>query len=364
MGKVIEEAEVVAKAAPSQEPPATPPTKVTRRILLAAVTLAASVGILAGAAAAWAVYRTVGPAQITQLIPSNNGAHATTVGGLVAASQPSIVTVVTQPTAVKDLSKATSVSNGVVISGDGLILTSIDAVRGATQIRIGTSDGKGYDAVVVSTDPGSGLVIVRAVGAHNLKPLSLATQVPSPGDVAIAISQPATGGTTAHVTSVSAVSIQNGAATGEFEMDIPAGSSLIGAPIIDGSDHVTGVVSAPLPGHGELGSPAVPDATGYLAGNQTFVSRSFGATVALIPASTAGALTVPQGDLIIGTTSGGPADAAGLQAGDIVISVNGVPVDASHPLVPAAFNISPGQTAKLQVDRDGQMLTLSITAGS
>ena len=58
---------------------------------------------------------------------------------------------------------------------------------------------------------------------------------------------------------------------------------------------------------------------------------------------------------------GGPGDRAGLLKGDVVTAVNGVTVDADHPLDPAALGLEAGQTVSLSVTRDKQQLQLSIT---
>ena len=61
---------------------------------------------------------------------------------------------------------------------------------------------------------------------------------------------------------------------------------------------------------------------------------------------------------------GGPAEAAGLKAGDIITAVNGTALDAQHPLDLVTSQLSPGQHATLTVLRGGQTLSLDVTLGT
>ena len=62
--------------------------------------------------------------------------------------------------------------------------------------------------------------------------------------------------------------------------------------------------------------------------------------------------------------AGGPAEQAGLQAGDIITAVNGTALDATHPLDLVMSQSAPGQTITLDVLRNGQTSQLSVTLGT
>jgi serine protease Do len=79
-------------------------------------------------------------------------------------------------------------------------------------------------------------------------------------------------------------------------------------------------------------------------------------------ARAAAAGTTP-GALITSVAPGGPAAAAGLQAGDIVTSVNGIAIDAGHPLDPASLGLSPGDTAEVTVVRGTTTDTIAVQVG-
>src|SRR5262249_39066913 len=61
---------------------------------------------------------------------------------------------------------------------------------------------------------------------------------------------------------------------------------------------------------------------------------------------------------------GGPAEAAGLKAGDIITAVNGQALDQQHPPDLVMSHLAPGQKASLTVLRNGQTINLEVTLGT
>jgi serine protease Do len=60
----------------------------------------------------------------------------------------------------------------------------------------------------------------------------------------------------------------------------------------------------------------------------------------------------------------GPAAAAGLETDDIIVSINGQPIDTEHPLNAVLTQFSPDQTVVLQILRDGNRQSLEVTLGT
>src|SRR5439155_17855844 len=71
----------------------------------------------------------------------------------------------------------------------------------------------------------------------------------------------------------------------------------------------------------------------------------------------------PQGALVSTVESGGPADKAGIKAGDVLLAVDGKKVDRSAELPPLVAAVKPGSKANLEVWRDGRKQTLAVTVG-
>lgn len=336
-------------------------SSVSRKLLLAAVILSACVGLAGGAGAAWLVYRASGPAQIAPEIISGNNGNTTTITALASASEGSVVTVVSQPTTPASLASGQVVGNGVVVGSDGLVLTTVDTVRGISNgLRIGTSDGTGYDAIVVQADAADGLVLLRAIGAHNLKALSLATGSPNPGDAAVVVAEPALGGPYVAPASVAAVYGNQLLLTSLHRSDE------VGAPVIDGSGNIIGVVQTAAGASGETtASNATTAAVAALVANVTALSsNALGLVSSALSPSAAAALKTVPGALVEQVVPGDAAAQAGVEVGDIVTEVGGVAIDADHPLDPNELHLTSGSQIQLNVVRAGTHLTLTITVGS
>jgi serine protease Do len=94
------------------------------------------------------------------------------------------------------------------------------------------------------------------------------------------------------------------------------------------------------------------------------VSRGrIGVTIQEVSAATAEnfGLDRPRGAAVSSVESGGPADKAGIEPLDIILSVNGKPVDVSDQLPPLIAEIKPGQSAQLEVWRDKSIKRISVT---
>ena len=349
--------------------------------LLAAVVLAACLGLVGGAAAAWAIYQHYGPAEriiTTQAPPSGGGSQspAATVGSIADAAGPSVVKVITRPVTPADLQgQPRGFAVGFVASSDGLVVTSAHAVEGATALRVATADGHVYDAVVAGSDVAHGIAVLRAVGASNLPTLSFAADAVRPGDLAVAAGAPPFGGVSVVSGTVSSVGRSlalpaTGQASSEvldaITVDATPDPQDDGGPLLDAAGQVVGVVVAvtgdpSLSGVIALSGRDAASLVDRLSHGGSSLRPTFGVVAILLDPATAAAAGLPQGALIRSVTPGGPAEKAGLQAGDVVTAVNGASVDSEHPLDPAALGLESGQTVTLSVTRGRQQLTATLT---
>ena len=365
-----------------ESPPVQPLIRPGPRVrVLAAGILVALVGALCGGAAAWSIYQHYGPVQriVYQQITGSTSTRPQTIGQLAQANAASVVTIATQPVTAAELADGTaSLVDGVVVSSDGLILTSAHAVEGASQLRVGLADGQGYDAVVAGVDATHGLVVLSVTGATNLNldAIPLAASAPAVGDQAIALSRPASGGLDVGVGDVSAVGVTVTTATATGQTTLQGAISIgaisepgaDGAPVLNAAGDLIGVVDTITQ------APSPPDVTALsLSAAATLIASVSGGAVQtpgtfgvvssyLDPARAATAGTIP-GALINSVDAGGPAAAAGLQAGDIVTSVNGIAMDATHPFDPASLGFSPGDTAEVTVVRGTTTQTIAVQVG-
>ncbi|MDQ0600747.1 putative serine protease PepD [Streptomyces canus] len=171
-------------AAPA-EPAA--PKKRTRGplALLAAVAIVAAA---IGGGTAYGIQELTGNDTVTSSSTSTNVIPSSakgTVSGVAKAVSPSIVEI------NATLSNGSSTGSGVIITGDGEIITNNHVVSGASSIKVSTSDGKEYTAKVVGTDSAKDLALIKLENASGLTPATLGNsdgvQV---GDEVVAIGSP------------------------------------------------------------------------------------------------------------------------------------------------------------------------------
>lgn len=339
--------------------------------LLAAVVLSACVGVIGGGLSAWAVYTHFGPAQrvVTQ---TTTGGATVSVGDIAVAVQPSLVSISTQTVTATQLAagQATGLAEGFAVSSDGLIVTSAQAVRGASRLRVATADGRGYNAVIAASDVANGIVVLRAAGATGMTPLKIATQDPHIGDLAVAVYHPAVGSLTTRSGVVAAVGVNGSSGqvtlSDLIAVDSTAAPDAEGAPLVDASGAVIGVVTVVPAAPGVVaasGHDAATLVTGAQRGSPVS-APSFGVTSLLISPSTAAALGIPPGALVSAVSATGPA-AGVLLPGDVVVSVNGSSVSTANGFQPGDFGLLAGDRATLQVTGPtGVSRTVTITVAS
>ncbi|MGW2617731.1 S1C family serine protease [Streptomyces sp. NPDC001500] len=118
----------------------------------------------------------------TSVVPSSKTGDVATIAATVS---PSVVEV------SATLSNGTSTGSGVIITGDGEIVTNNHVVSGANSIKVTTSDGKSYTAKVVGTDSKKDLALIKLANASGLKPATLGdSDGVKVGDTVVAIGSP------------------------------------------------------------------------------------------------------------------------------------------------------------------------------
>ncbi|MGD1053459.1 MAG: S1C family serine protease, partial [Candidatus Dormibacteria bacterium] len=326
-----------------------------------------------------------GPVQrvVYQQISGSTSTQTQTIGQLAQANAGSVVTIATQPVTATEVADGTaSLVDGVVVSSDGLILTSAQALEGATQYRVGLADGQGYDAVPATggVDATHGLAVLRITGVSNLDQLPLAASAPAVGDQAIVLSRPASGGLSVEVGDVSAVGVTVTTATssadgggpttvqGAISIGAISDPGADGAPVLNAAGDLIGIVDtitqAPSPpGITALSLSAAANLIAGVSGGTGLAQGTFGVVSGYLDPARAAATGLTPGDLITSVDAGGPAAAAGLQVGDVVTAVNGIAVVAGDSLAPVAFGLSPGDTAEVTVVRGATTQTIAVQVG-
>ncbi len=269
--------------------------------------------------------------------------------------------------------------SGVIISSDGYILTCAHVVSGASQITVTIGDTD-YTATVVSEDDTSDVAVLK-IDATGLTPATVGdSDSLSVGDSVLAVGNPLgeLGGTvTSGIVSAlnRSVTIQGSSSTNTMsliQMDASVSPGNSGGGLFNMNGELIGLVNAKSSSSDAEGLGfAIPinDAiqvaqdlleNGYVSG-RPYMGITY---IAVTDAQTAAQLNVnAYGVYVVDVVQGGPADKAGLKAGDRIVSIDGTEIAQKDDLGTLMQQHTAGDTLSITVARDGQMQTVSLTLG-
>lgn len=266
--------------------------------------------------------------------------------------------------------------SGVVVSADGYILTNNHVVDDANRVTVELTDGRSLSAAVVGTDPPSDLAVLKVEG-ENFATLPLAdSDRARVGDIVLAVGNPLGIGQTVTMGIISAKGRATGLADDAYEdfiqTDAPINRGNSGGALVNLRGELVGINSQILSPSGfNIGIGfAIPSNMARGVMDQLIESGEvrrglLGVTVQPITADLARSLglTDVRGALVNGVSAAGPAARAGLEQGDVILSLNGSPVDSGNSLRNAVARLKPGTTVTLSVQRDGRARDVQVKLG-
>ena len=388
--------------APGFPPPAAPPRTSRGRGLTAAVLAGALV--IGGAAG-------VGGAAVYDAL-TEDGSTATTSGTTAGGFESTKSSVVQDgtvekvaqavlPSVVKvnvSSSSGAGSGSGIVLSKDGKILTNNHVVAGAGDsgsITVNFNDGTTAKATVIGTDPLTDVAVIQAEDVSDAKPASLGKSGDlKVGQTVVAVGSPF--GLNATVTTgiVSALNRPVSVSTQEDTPEDPFGGQQqqgqdlsttypaiqtdaainpgnSGGPLVDMSGRVVGInssirtASSSSDTGGSIGLgfsipiDEVLPIVNQITDEQTPTHARLGVTVSDVSGT-----TLNQGAQLRSIESGGAAEEAGLENGDVITKVDGDLVDGSESLVATIRGHRPGDTVTITYVRDGKTRTTTASLGS
>jgi S1-C subfamily serine protease len=290
----------------------------------------------------------------------------------------------------------TATGSGFVIDEEGHIVTNAHVVTDAERISVTLGDQAPVEAELVGSDPSTDLALLEVdPESVELHPVSLAdsSQV-EVGDPVVAIGNPFGLDNTATAGIVSALQREIQAPNGfsisdAIQTDAPINPGNSGGPLFDAAGRVIGInsqIATGGSGNGSVGIGfAVPSSTAGDVTQQLLetgeVQHAFlGISGADVSPQLADALdlSVDQGALVGEVTQGGPAEEAGVQAGDERVTVAGQPVLAGGDVITAiegetvtemadvvavVNSKQAGDEITLEVLRDGETVEITVTLG-
>jgi 2-alkenal reductase len=375
---------------------------VKRVLYVLFILVVAGVSSLAGAAAGgFAVYRAVQnrndlPAPIQQVIPASHTNPnqtltldttniETSITKAVQKVGPAVVTVVGkipgQLTIFGQTGDQTVSGTGFFITDQGYILTNNHVVEGTQEVNIVLSDGTQQTATIVGTDPYSDIAVLKTDGKIPGVATLGNSDALDPGESVIAIGSPLgdfKNTVTVGVVSATGRSIDTGngyTIENLIQTDAAINHGNSGGPLVSLAGDVIGVNTLVVrnSGNGDVAEGlgfAIPVNTAQAIADQIieqgyFARPYMGVSFQPINPDIAERYNLPAqwGVYITNVEPGSPANAGGLQEGDIITKVGDITLDETHSYVNALFNYKPSDTINLVVMRGGKETQLQITLG-
>ena len=268
-----------------------------------------------------------------------------------------------------------SLGSGVIVRGDGVIVTNHHVIEGGTQLRVVLADRREFSAHILLDDARSDLAVLKIdVGSERLPVLPIEdrndVQV---GDLVLAIGDPFGVGQTVTNGIVSGLArTEVGASDFGFyiQTDAAINPGNSGGPLVDVDGNLIGVNTFILSRSGSSSGVgfAIPAALvrrvveTAVGGGRTVQRPWLGVRSAAVTADTARALGLdrPSGVLVSDVYPRSAAAVAGVEAGDQIVSVNGQAVNDPAALNYIVATQRPGDRVSLQLRRRGALRSVSV----
>lgn len=312
-----------------------------------------------------------------------DGKNPMTDAELYAANVNSVVsiniTATSDPNFFGQTTQTAGAGSGFILTPDGYIVTNYHVVGDADTVKVTLYNGDSYDAQYIGGDEDYDIAVIK-IEATDLPNVTLGNSDSlNVGDHVLAIGNPL-GELTFSMSEGIASSVNraidvDGTPFNMIQVTAAINPGNSGGPLFNEYGEVVGIVSAKYSSYASqsvegLGF-AIPinDAikvaqelleNGYVTG-RPYLGITY---LAVTDAQTASQLGVnAYGVYVVEVVKGGPAEKAGLQAGDRIVSVDGTEIASKDDLGTLMQKHAAGDTLSITIAREGQMQTVNVTLG-
>ena len=264
--------------------------------------------------------------------------------------------------------------SGFIVSADGTILTNAHVVADATEVTVKLTDKREFKAKVLGVDRRTDVALVK-IDATNLPVVHIGdSNRARTGEWVAAIGSPfgLENTVTAGIISAKSRNLPDENYVPFIQTDVAINPGNSGGPLFNMNGEVIGINSqiySQTGGYMGL-SFAIPIDVAMKVKDQLQqhgkVSRGrLGVAVQGVSKELAESfgLAKAQGALVNSVELASPAEKAGLVSGDVILAVNGTPIEQSSDLPRVIGDLKPGQSAKLQIWRGGATRDISVSLG-
>lgn len=265
--------------------------------------------------------------------------------------------------------------SGFILTADGYIVTNYHVIQNANSVTVSTYGGASYNAKIVGYDEGNDLAVLK-IEATGLSPVVLgSSEKLNVGDTVLAIGNPL-GELTFSLTTgvVSAlnreVTFSGGTVMDLLQTDCAINSGNSGGALFNLYGEVVGITNAKYSGSSSSGASidniafAIPiDSVRAIV--ESIIEKGYyakpviGVSVTDVDENSR-QLGIPAGAWVKEVTAGGAAEAAGIQANDVITAINGTEISGVSDLKRILAKASAGDELSLAVWRKNQSLTLTV----
>jgi serine protease Do len=265
--------------------------------------------------------------------------------------------------------KQPSLGSGFIIDKKGYVVTNNHVIEGADQIKVKLDDDHEFDAEVVGRDPNTDLALLKINSEKDLPVLKLGdSDNLKIGHWVVAIGSPfgLERTVTAGIVSAKGRVIGSGPYDDFIQTDASINPGNSGGPLLNMDGEVVGINTAIIASGTGIGF-AIPvnlakDIIAQLKSEGEVTRGWLGVAIQDLTREMAEyyGLKDRKGVLVADVFKGDPADKAGIQAKDIILEVNDQKVETSRQLTSMIAGLKVGETATVEVFRDGKKKTFSV----